>query len=406
MPVPPPSSGRGVGAFWSDRLRAAVRLGAAGRLRDVPGGGGRRGVSALAQLGLLVVLADQAEEDGLVPEFLHVLRADGATERVPTTVRTLARAALLGERACRATLDALRDAQLLGITQRAGRPDVLRVRWDSFAGPVVATAVTMTQVTTTAVTVPAHPGPDDRTTPGLMTAHPGPDDRPLLMDSLGSASEDPQGDPPTPASLRSGGGVEEQDEEPVEEQTRPSVAAPQAEEQAEPTDADFAADFEAWIGSRAPVEEQVEPVIEEPPPPPAKKSARKAAERAEQDEVIDRIFAAFVSARAEAMRSAGKAGGVAPQLTADRRAAARKALGANPAEVVERAAISIWSDPWRVQNPGHATFAHAMRQNNVERYGAGYVPEAPRGQGAKVVGLQRPAQPGEHQWQRPQEIVL
>ena len=99
-----------------DRVRAAVRLGSTGRFLDVPG------ASALAQGYVYAVLADLAASDGTVPDEIALLDKHGQCVRMKTSTAAIGRAACgMSKRGAQRMLDALRDAKLLRIVDRAGR---------------------------------------------------------------------------------------------------------------------------------------------------------------------------------------------------------------------------------------------------------------------------------------------
>jgi hypothetical protein len=100
----------------SDRLRAALRLGAAGRFRDAPG------ASALAQGYVYAVLADQAADDGTVPEEIALLDETGQHVWTKTTTAAIGRAACgMSKRGARRVLGALQDAKLITSEPCPGR---------------------------------------------------------------------------------------------------------------------------------------------------------------------------------------------------------------------------------------------------------------------------------------------
>lgn len=149
-------------SYWSDRLRAAVRLGARGAIRDVVPYGGDRAVSADAIWRMLIVLVDIAPESGAIADSLYLPGPDGPVA-VPSTAANLGKLAMLAERAARGALRGLEAHGLLTIKERPGRPDHYTLVWDRlFSGQI-------TPVQCTAVQKPGVSGAEAR---------------PLLMDSI------------------------------------------------------------------------------------------------------------------------------------------------------------------------------------------------------------------------------
>lgn len=109
--------------YWSDRLRAAVRMMQTGRLVMNE----RNHCSAVAQWAVLIVLSDIANEDGTVPEHAYLMG-----KRVPTVVATIAKMAGMSERTARAALDSLESVGLIETSPPTGRALQYRVCWDAF----------------------------------------------------------------------------------------------------------------------------------------------------------------------------------------------------------------------------------------------------------------------------------
>jgi hypothetical protein len=295
--------------YWSDRLRAAVRLGAAGRFRDAPG------ASALAQGYVYAVLADQAAADGTVPGEIAVLDERGQRVWTKTTTASIGCAACgMSKRGARRVLDALQAAKLLRVVERSGHAAVFIVIWpDADADAAVDTARSPTapssrqassagvpaegahapagleNTVATEDTVSSQGGHAVPRTEDTVSPQGGHADPPLLMDSIRIRSDgfDPdQRNPPSPFPEPEGSGN--------------GLGLDAGHDQAG--------------------EDEPPPSSEAPITPPSPQLTLALVEPARRDPVTI-VFAAYLAARAARIE-----GGPQPRLTESRRKLIRARL--------------------------------------------------------------------------------
>lgn len=133
--------------YWSERLRAALRLGRMGRIVDHKEGGGR-GASARALWDLLMVLVDHANENGEV-DFILLPTADGDRwQPHGVTSESLAACCMMSKRGVFTALNGLVAQGFIERGTNSGHPSgYYRVLWDSFGDLPQSTRAASTRAT-------------------------------------------------------------------------------------------------------------------------------------------------------------------------------------------------------------------------------------------------------------------